>query len=252
MFKEVTLSVLLVAAMSFGLSTSAFAGQEILVSAAASLTNAFTDIGKVFESANPNVKVSFNFAASGALFQQIVQGAPVDVFASADLETMNKVKGKGVVDASSIKNFAGNKLVLIAPKGSAVNALNDLTGEPIKRIAIGKPETVPVGKYTKDALDKAGMWGALEPKFIYAESVRQVLDYVSRGEVDAGFVYTTDAAIAADKVSVACEVRGHKPVVYPIAVVSTGKNPGVAGKFIAYVLSDKGQAVLTKYGFTKP
>jgi len=250
--KKAMLSFLMVTTMSAGLSKSAFAGQEILISAAASQTNAFTDIGKEFESANPDVKVSFNFAASGALLQQIAQGAPVDVFASADLETMGKAKDKGAVDAQSIKNFAGNKLVLIAPKGSTVKGLNDLSGESVKRIAVGKPESVPVGKYTKDALEKKGMWAGLEPKFIYAESVRQALDYVSRKEVDAGFVYATDAAVAVDRVKVACEVGGHKPVVYPIAVVSSGKNSITAGKFIEYVLSVKGQAVLAKYGFTKP
>jgi len=252
MFKNTTLSVFMVAAMSVWLSTSAFAGQEIIVSAAASLFNAFTQIGKDFESANPDVKVLINYAASGALLQQIAQGAPVDVYASADLETMDKAGDKGLVGTSSITNFAGNKLVLISPKGSAVKRLYDLSGKSVKHIAIGKPATVPVGRYTKEALEKNGLWSGLEPKFIYAESVRQTLDYVSRGEVDAGFVYATDAAVAADKVTVACEVGGHKPIVYPIAVVSTGKNPGVAKRFIDYVMSDKGQAVLAKYGFTKP
>lgn len=250
--EKTMLPVFMVAVMSTGLSTNALAGQEIMVSAAASMTNAFTQIGKDFEGANPGVKVLFNFGASGALLQQIVQGAPVDVFASADLETMDKARQKGLVAATSINNFAENKLVLITPKGSAVKGLKELGGESVRRIAVGKSETVPAGHYTKEALEKNGMWDGLEPKFIYAENVRQVLDYVARGEVDAGFVYATDAAVATDKVKVVSEVGGHKPIVYPMAVVSSAKNPALAGRFIKYVLSGKGQAILAKYGFTKP
>jgi molybdate transport system substrate-binding protein len=250
--KKAVLPILIAAVMSVGFSTGARAAQEIVVSAAASMTNAFTQVGKDFESANPGVKLLLNFGASGSLLQQIAQGAPVDVFASADLETMDKARQKGLVAAPSIKDFAENELVLITPKGSAVKGLKDLNGESVKRIAVGKPETVPAGHYAKEALEKNGMWSGLEPKFIYAEHVRQVLDYVARGEVDAGFVYATDAAIAADKVKVVCDVGGHKPIVYPIAVVSSAKNPALAGKFIEYVLGGKGQAVLAKYGFTRP
>jgi molybdate transport system substrate-binding protein len=252
MIKIRALSLLLAAGLFSFLSANALAGQEIVVSAAASLTNAFTQIGKDFESANPDVKVLFNFAASGALFQQIAQGAPVDVFASADIETMDKARGKGVVDGPSIKNFAVNKLVLVTSKGSAIQDIKELGGDSVKRIAVGKPETVPAGRYTKEALQKNCMWAELEPKLIYAESVRQVLDYVSRKEVDAGFVYATDAASAAEKVKVVSVTGGHKLVVYPIAIVSSGKNKAAAGKFIKYVLSGKGQAVLARYGFTRP
>ena len=251
MLKRCLFIFFIIAAMAISAGT-ALAAQEIVVSAAASLTNAFTRIGKDFEGANPGVKVVFNFAASGPLLQQIVQGAPVDVFASADLETMDKARQKGVVDASTIFNFAGTKLVLVAPKGSPVKGLKDLSGGPVQRIAVGTPETVPVGRYTKEALEKDGMWGGLEPKFIYAASVRQVLDYVARGEVDAGFVYATDAAIMPDKLKLVCEVGGHKPVVYPIAVVTSSKAPVLARKFIEYVLGGKGQAVLARYGFGRP
>ena len=252
MLKKGALLFPLIAVMSLWFSSTALAEQEIVVSAAASLTDAFKDIGRDFEGANPGVKVIFNFAASGTLLQQIVQGAPVDAFASADLETMDKARQKGVVDASTVKNFAGNKLVLVTPKGSPVKGLKDLGKDAVKRIAVGKPETVPVGMYTREALEKDGMWVGLEPKFIYAESVRQALDYVVRGEVDAGFVYATDAAIVADKLRVVTGVGGHKPVAYPIAAVAASKNPGLARKFIEYMLGDKGQAVLAKYGFIKP
>src|SRR5512143_2876166 len=171
------LQALLIAVSSLCLSPGASAGQELVVSAAASLTNAFGDIGKGFEADNPGVKVVFNFGSSSTLLQQIVKGAPVDVFASADMETMDKALKKGVVDAWSVVIFAGNTLVLAAPAGSSVTGMKDLMGGSVKRIAVGKPETVPAGRYAKEALVKAGCWDSLEPKFIYAESVRQVLDY---------------------------------------------------------------------------
>ncbi|MHB8173420.1 MAG: molybdate ABC transporter substrate-binding protein [Nitrospirota bacterium] len=238
--------------MSAWFSATAMANEKIIVSAAASLTDAFNRIGKGFEKSNPGTKVIFNFAASGPLMQQIVQGAPVDVFASADIKTMNMARMKGVVDAPTVVNFAGNKLVLVAPKKSAIKSLKDLMGGSVKRIAVGNPETVPVGRYTKEALTKDGMWKELEPKVIYADSVRQTLEYVARGEVDAGFVYATDAAIVSRKVKVVSEVSGHQPVVYPIAVVSSTRNRAAALSFIKYLLSDKGRAVLARYGFSKP
>lgn len=231
---------------------SAHAG-ELIVSAAASLTNAFNEIGKAYETENPGTKVIFNFGASGALLQQIDKGAPVDVFASADQETMDKAQDKKIIVPATRKDFTVNKLVLIAPSGnpSGIKSLEDLKGPQVKRVAAGKPETVPVGRYTKESLLKSGMWDALEPKLIYADSVRQALDYVSRGEVDAGFVYATDAKVAGYKVKTITEVKGHKPVVYPIAVVSGTKDENAAGKFIDYVLAKKGQKILADFGFGK-
>ncbi len=249
--RNVVVLMLIFAAVSFW-SSAALADEKIIVSAAASLTDAFNQVGKGFDKSNPGVKVTFNFAASGPLLQQIIQGAPVDVFASADIKTMQMARLKGVIDYPTVVNFAGNKLVLVAPKGTALKSLKDLLGGSVSRIAVGKPETVPAGLYTKEALRKAGMWSVLKPKFIYADSVRQVLEYVSRGEVDAGFVYATDAAVVRNKVKVVSDVKGHKPVVYPIGVVSSTKHRAAALSFIKYLLSDKGRAILARYGFSKP
>ena len=230
------------------------AEQELIVSAAASLTNAFQDIGKKFEAANPGVKVIFNFAASGPLLQQIEAGAPVDVFASADQKTMDQAMEKRLILNESRKDFAGNQLVLITPAGSKspVKSARDLAGHEVARVALGKPETVPVGRYTQEALTNYGLWETLTPKFIYGDSVRQVLDYVARGEVDAGFVFATDAAIAKDKVRVVAVIEEHKPVIYPIAVVSSTKNKELALKFLDFVLSKDGQEILSEYRFGKP
>jgi molybdate transport system substrate-binding protein len=232
----------------------AYADQELTVSAAASLTNAFPEIGKVFEKQHPGTKIIYNFAASGPLLQQIAQGAPVDVFASADQKTMNQAQEKKLIVPATRKNFVSNRLVLIVPIDSklTVSGLKDLTGPQVKRVAVGNPTTVPAGRYTKEALEKAGLWDKLSPKFILAESVRQVLDYVSRGEVDTGFVYSTDAAIAKGKVKVIQTVTEHAPILYPIAVTeSTGKQ-ALAQSFVDFVLGPGAQDFFSKFGFGKP
>jgi molybdate transport system substrate-binding protein len=227
--------------------------QELLVSAAASLTNAFKEIGAEFEKANPGAKITFNFAASGPLLQQIENGAPVDVFAAADQETMDKAGEKKLIVAASRKNFASNTLVLVQPRAAApIKALAELKSDAVRRIGIGNPVSVPVGRYTREVLQSEKLWDALTPKFIYAENVRQVLDYVGRGEVDAGFVYATDAGVARERVGVALPVATQRPVLYPIAVVASTKQPALAEKFAAYVGAAPGQAILQKFGFGKP
>lgn len=243
------LSVVLALALPF-----AAAAQQITVSAAASLTDAFKEIGPKFEAVKAGSTVRFNFAASGVLLQQIGQGAPVDVFASADQETMNRGNDQKLIDTATRKDFVTNSLVLVEPAQGAVGlkSLQDLSGASVKKIAVGKTATVPVGRYTKQVLENAKLWTALEPKFVQADSVRQVLDYVSRGEVEAGFVYRTDAAVAGDKVKVAFMPTGHTPVTYPIAVVAESKQKTLAGDFIAFLSTPAAQEVLARYGFGKP
>ena len=232
----------------------AAAAADLTVSAAASLSNAFKEIGTSFEAANPGTKVLLNFAASGVLLQQIARGAPVDAFASADQETMNQAEQQQLVKPGTRVNFAANSLVVIVPNDAAAlpRALADLNAAGVKHVAIGIPASVPVGRYTKAVLEKGQLWPAIEAKMIGAQSVRQVLDYVARGEVDAGFVYGTDAAIMPNKVKVAFAVPTDTPVLYPIAPIPTGPNAAAAQKFIAYVISPAGQATLAKYGFGKP
>jgi molybdate transport system substrate-binding protein len=241
----------LLAITCFLVSTTALAG-DLVVSAAASLTNAFQEMKVPFEKANPGTTLVLNFAASGPLLQQMQQGAPVDVFASADQETMDKA-GE-LIDAASRANFAGNALVLIVPSegGPALSDPKELAGDEFKLIAIGNPDSVPAGRYTKGALEAVGLFDQLTPKFVMAESVRQALDYVSRGEVQAGFVYATDAALRADKVKVAAEVVGYKPISYPIAMLKESKNKDLGQKFLDFVMGEEGQAILAQFGFKKP
>jgi molybdate transport system substrate-binding protein len=232
----------------------AASAQQITVSAAASLTDAFKELGPKFEATKPGTTVRFNFAASGVLLQQVAQGAPVDVFASADEETMDRADKQKLIDTATRKDFVTNSLVLIEPAkdGPDVKSLQDLAGPAVKKIAVGKTATVPVGRYTKSVLDDAKLWSTLEPKFVQADSVRQVLDYVSRGEVEAGFVYRTDAAIMGDKVKVVLTPPTSKPVTYPIAVVGESKEKAIANDFVAFLSTDAARQVLTRFGFGKP
>lgn len=227
---------------------------DLTVSAAASLTNAFRDLGPMFEAASPGTKVRFNFGASGALLQQIARGAPADVFATADQETLDQAQMKSLIDPATRRNFASNALVVVVPAASAnvPGAVSDLAQAPYARIAIGLPASVPVGRYTKAALEAGGLWNAIEPRMIGAENVRQALDYVARGEVDAAFVYATDAAIMAGKVKVALAVPTTKPILYPVAVVAGSPHAAVAARFVEFLGSARAHAVLARYGFGKP
>jgi len=227
--------------------------QQLTVSAAASLTDAFNEIGAKFEASRPGVTVRFNFAASGVLLQQIRQGAPVDVFASADQATVARGIDAQLFDAKTKQDFAANSVVLIVPAQGTpfVKTLADLSNPAVKRIALGKPATVPVGRYTQQALEAAGQWAPLEPKFVQADSVRQVLDYVSRGEAEAGFVYRTDAMLAPGTVRIALTVEGHAPVTYPAIMVSASRQQPLAKDFIAFLSTPAAQKVLEHYGFVK-
>ncbi|WP_116521204.1 molybdate ABC transporter substrate-binding protein [Achromobacter insuavis] len=232
---------------------SAHAG-DLVVSAAASLTNAFKDVAQAYEKEHAGTKVILNFGASDVLLQQIVKGAPADVFASADQKAMDKAVEEKAVKPESRVDFAANQIVLIVPTDSKVNitALKDLTRDDVKRIAYGNPASVPVGRYTQGALQAAGLWDAVQAKSVLAQNVRQSLDYVSRGEVDAGFVFATDAAVMPDKVKVAVRVPSQTPVTYPIAVTARDTAAKEAKSFVAYVMSPAGQEILSRYGFQKP
>ncbi len=243
----------LVLAAGLGLSTQAKA-EDLYVSGAASLTNAFDAIKAEFVKKNGSVNVLTNYAASNPLLKQMQEGAPVDVFASADQATMDKAQEGKLIDPATRKNFALNDLVLIVPSDSKVEVkeVASLVTDAVKRIAIGNPDSVPAGRYTKEALTNAQLWDKLSPKYINSSSVRQALDYVSRGEVDAGFVYRTDALNAGEKVKIVAVVEDHEPVSYPIAVATTGKNAADGAKFVDFVLSDEGQAILARFGFSRP
>ena len=227
---------------------------EVTVSAASSLTNAFQEIARAYEAEHASTEVLLNFGASGALLQQMTKGAPVDVFASADQQTMDIAAERQLVDKDSRQDFARNTLVVITPHDSEIKLeqLADLQQSNVERVAMGNPASVPVGRYSRQALDAASLWDGVQPKAITTQSVRQALDYVARGEVEAAFVYATDAQLMKDKVKVAFSVPLDSAISYPIAQLSDSANGEEAERFIAYVLSAAGQAVLARHGFLKP
>jgi molybdate transport system substrate-binding protein len=236
-----------------GLASPAVAA-DLVVSAASSLTNAFRAVARSYEASHPETHVVLNFASSDTLMRQIANGAPADVFASADQVAMNRAQAQGLIAAGSRTNFAGNQLVLIVPSSrhAVIRSLQDLRAPGFKRIAWGNPASVPVGRYTERVLEAAGLAKSLEPKAVLAENVRQCLDYVSRDEVDAGFVYATDAAIARGHVRVALRLPSPQPITYPIAIVAGTAHRAEAQSFQQFVLSPKGRSLLARYGFLEP
>lgn len=223
----------------------------ITVSAAISLKDAFNDLAEIYRSQTGKI-VKFNFGASGTLQKQIETGAPADIFASAGTKQMDELAEKGLIDEKTRKDFAQNKLVLIVPKDSKLN-LSDFS-ELIKaeKIAVGNPKTVPAGQYTEQVFEKLKLTQTLKSKLVFAENVRQVLDYVSRGEVDAGIVYSSDVNAALDEVKVAATAKDelHQPILYPIVVLKDAVHKQAAQEFVNLVFSPEGQEVLEFYGFT--
>lgn len=236
------------------LSHATAQARELIVSAAASLTEAFTEIGKRYESTRPDVRVLLNFGASGALLQQIANGAPVDVFASADQETMDRAQQQQLVAAAERHDFAGNALVVVVPSDSrlSMGSLQALADPGVARLAIGNPASVPVGRYAQKALKSAGLWTVVSVKAVHALNVRQALDYVARGEVDAAFVYATDARLMPDRVRIVYEVPTVTPIRYPIAPVIGSGQAEEARQFVDFVRSDEGQDILRRHGFQAP
>lgn len=228
---------------------------ELTVSAAASLSNAFTDIASAYERQYPGTRVNLNTAASGTLLQQIAHGAPVDVFATADEYTMDLAVERGLVGAGEAQVFIANTLVVVVPKQrppTVPKELKQLLSPQIGKLALGNPDSVPVGRYARAALESAGLWSRLSAKMIMTQNVRQSLDYVARGEVDAGFVYASDARTMHDRVTLAFPVPTNVPIHYPIARVAGSRQPDEARRFIAFVRSPRGRNILLGYGFAPP
>ena len=244
------LAALLVSLLAVGSARA----DEITVSAAASLSNAFRELAAAYQAKHADVEVLLNFAPSDALLQQLGAGAAIDVLATADEATMDKAVARKLVNAATRRDFAANTLVVVTPRDSALalSALAALKDPAIQRIALGNPAGVPAGRYAQEALSEAGLWPLAEGRAVFAQSVRQALDYVARGEVDAGFVYATDARMHADKVKVAMTAPTATPIVYPLAVTSSSQHADSAAAFADFIASPDGQAILARFGFKAP
>ncbi|MGG3563309.1 molybdate ABC transporter substrate-binding protein [Neobacillus rhizosphaerae] len=223
---------------------------ELTISAAASLQDALNEIKATFEKDHSIVKINYNFGSSGALGQQISQGAPVDLFFSAAKDKFDKLVQDGLIDKSKGTDLVGNELVLVVPNDSKkeIKAFKDLT--KTARISIGTPEAVPAGQYAKETLEKLNVWKALEGKVVYAKDVRQVLTYVETNNVDAGLVYKTDALISKKvKIVATAEENTHAPIIYPLGVIKNSSHPKEAQLFYDYLQSETSMKILEKYGF---
>ncbi|OPX42395.1 molybdate-binding periplasmic protein precursor [Ruminiclostridium hungatei] len=224
---------------------------ELLVSAAASLKDSLAEIKTLYEGKNTNVKLTFTFGSSGALQQQIENGAQVDVFVSAATKQMDALKDKGLLLDETRREFLQNDVVLIVPKDSAaVTDFKDLTSDKVKHIGLGEPKGVPVGQYAEEVLTKLGLLDKIKDKVVYGNDVKEVLTWVETGNADAGIVYSTDAKIS-DKVKVAASAPkdSHKAVLYPAAVIKDSKNAEAAKAFTEFLYSKEAKPVFEKYGF---
>ena len=227
--------------------------KTLTVFAAASMKNALDDIDAAF-TAKTGVKVAASYAASSTLAKQIEQGAPADIFVSADTDWMDYAIGKKDINEATRVNLLGNSIVLIAPKDSKIDNvaigpgfdLAKLAGDG--RIATGDVKSVPVGKYAKAALEKLGAWQAAEPKFAMAESVRAALTLVARSEAAVGIVYSTDAKVEPGvKIVGTFPADTHPPIIYPVAATANAK--AEAAEYLAYLRSQPAKTVFEKYGF---
>lgn len=226
----------------------------LLVSTAASLKDAMEEIKANYQQSKSGVRINFNFGASGALLQQIQQGAPADIFISAAKKQVDTLEQALLLVPGTRGILAKNRLVLIVPRNSTgVTSFFDLSKDNIRKIAIGEPRSVPAGQYAEQVLQKLKIYDKLKSKFVYANNVRQVLAAVESGNADAGLVYRTDAAISNKvKTVVAASETYHSPIVYPMAVLKQSKNVRAATEFVQYLSSEQAKGVLKKYGFILP
>ena len=244
----------LLSACLFGLhSFAADSEKAITVFAAASLTNALQDLGDAFTK-DTSIPVRFSFAASSALARQIENGSRADMFFSADLEWMDYLQARNLIQPATRHDVLGNQLVLIAPLDSKVNlkiephfALAAAVGKG--RLATGDPDSVPVGRYAHEALANLGVWDEVAPRLVRADSVRSALAFVDRGEAALGIVYATDAMVDKNvRVVGMFPASSHMPIIYP-AALTTGAR-GDAAKFLAYIRGPAGDLAFRHYGFT--
>ena len=227
--------------------------KTLTVFAAASMKNALDDIDAAY-TGKTGVKVNASYAASSTLAKQIEQGAPADIFVSADTDWMDYAIKKKTINVPTRVDLLGNSIVLIAPKDSKIGNVTIGQGFDLAKlagdgkIAAGDVKSVPAGKYAKAALEKLGAWKAAEPKFAMAESVRAALTLVARGEAVLGIVYSTDAKVEPGvKIIGTFPADSHPPIIYPVAATSTAKPE--AKDYLDYLHSSAAKAVLEKYGF---
>ena len=224
---------------------------ELTISAAASVQDAMREVQAAYQAEAPNVTITYNFGSSGSLAQQIDQGAPADVFLSASKQWMDDLAAKGQMLEGSRQDLLQNSMVLIVPQGEAeITDFADLEADQTHKIAMGEPESVPAGRYARDALTAMDLFEPLQSNFVFTKDVRQVLSYVETGNVDAGLVYGTDALIS-ERVQVVATAppETHAPIIYPVAVVKDSAHTEAAQAFVDFLSTDTATMIFQAYGF---
>lgn len=252
-FVSVVLSIILSVITIIGPNIASAGNDPLLVFAAASLRETLEEAGKAF-TAETGTEVKFSFAASSALAKQIEAAAPADLFASADLKWMDYLEEKSLIRSATRVNLLGNRLVVVAPKTSALTAL-DFTADAFAKalgdgkLATGEVNSVPAGIYAKSALQNLNLWILVETKLAQADNVRGALAFVARNEAPLGLVYETDARVEPlVKIVARFPAESHAPIIYPFAVTSASKN-AEAEKFLRYLKSTPAKSIFEKAGF---
>lgn len=223
---------------------------ELTISAAASLKEAMAELEPIFKKANPNISLVFNFGASGSLQQQIEQGAPADLFISAGQSQMKALAEKDLILDSTQKDLVKNELVLVGPKDTTINGLDDLKTDKVTKIASGEPTSVPAGKYADEVFTKLGIKDDIQSKLVFAKDVKEVLAWSTSGNADVGFVYLSDAlSNNSAKIIETVSEDLHSPITYPVGVIKSTKNPDAAKKFEDFLFTDKAKEIFEKYGY---
>lgn len=231
--------------------SNAPAQAQLTVSAAASVQDALEAIKPIYEGKNTAVGITYNFGSSGSLQQQIEQGAPVDIFISAAAKQMDALEAKNLLLPGTRRDLLKNEIVLIVAKdNTTIQSFEDLSTDKLTQIALGEPESVPAGKYAAEVLTSLKILDVVTPKTVYGKDVRQVLNYVATGNVDAGIVYSSDVQTSdAVKVVATAAEESHSPVVYPIAVLQDSANPAAAKALEDFLFTPEAATVFEKYGF---
>lgn len=223
---------------------------ELNISAAASLKEAMEELKEEYKKENENIDLTINFGASGSLQQQIEQGAPCDVFISAGKKQMDSLESSGILLENTYKNLVKNRLVLIASEDSKINNIDDLSTDKVKYVGVGEPNSVPAGKYADEVLTNLEIKDKIKDKLVFAKDVKEVLAWTKSGNADVGFVYYSDA-MNTEGIKIIEEISEdtHSPIIYPVAVMKESKKADEAKKFEEFLLSDKSQQILEKYGY---
>ena len=250
------LAVALLAAISLTAAATPAAAADVVVFAAASLQDALNDVAVRYKAATGKA-VTISYGASSMLAQQIAQGAPADIFFSADLDWMNELQAKGLIQNATRVSLLGNEIVLVAPKAAATANIALGKGADLAtplgkdgKLAMANVDSVPAGKYGKASLETLGIWPGVSARVVQADTVRAALAFVTRGEAPLGVVYTTDAnAEPGVKVVATFPADSHPPIVYPVALIAASKNPD-ARAFYDFLKSDAAKPAYVKQGFT--